>query len=124
MLQEKWVWHYEKSGEFNVRSTYKLLADTKRGRVDWLEGRPANSSTAASHNQWKKLRRASVPAKIKKNSLGGSLRTPSLLLKHLSEGTLGTRKHMTSAAKSVTHGDMLLLIARCPNHCGLRWMKN
>jgi hypothetical protein len=52
--QDIWAWHYEKTGVFSVRSTYKMLIETKQRRENWLEGRAASSSTEEDENQWKK----------------------------------------------------------------------
>ena len=39
-MADSWAWHYEKSGQFTVRSAYRLLMETKRRREDWLMERP------------------------------------------------------------------------------------
>jgi hypothetical protein len=35
---------YDKMGIFSVRSAYKMMEETKRRRVDWLEGRKVSSN--------------------------------------------------------------------------------
>lgn len=64
-VEDSWSWHYERSGNFTVRSAYRLLVDTKMRRVDWLEGRQATSNTAESKRQWCQLWKANVPSKLK-----------------------------------------------------------
>lgn len=41
---DSWAWHYEKSGCFTVRSAYRLIMETKRRRVDWLEHNASSSN--------------------------------------------------------------------------------
>lgn len=62
---DSWAWHYERSGNFTVRSAYRMLVDTKRRREDWLEGRSCSSDTRMARNQWTKLWSAKVPAKVR-----------------------------------------------------------
>jgi formylmethanofuran dehydrogenase subunit E len=62
--QDIWAWHYEKTGVFSVRSTYKMLIETKQRRENWLEGRAASSSTEEDENQWKKLWQTRLPSKL------------------------------------------------------------
>ena len=40
-----WAWHYERSGNFSIRSVYILLMETKRTREAWLYEAPGNSNT-------------------------------------------------------------------------------
>lgn len=46
------------------RSAYRLLADTKKRREDWLEGRVAPSNTNDSQSHWRKLWKVKVPGQI------------------------------------------------------------
>jgi hypothetical protein len=64
-IPDTWAWHYERSGNFSVRSAYRLLVDTKRRREDWLEGRPGTSNTDGTKKQWCRLWKSSVPSKLK-----------------------------------------------------------
>ena len=59
------TWHLTKSGVFTVRSAYRMLADTKRRREDWLEGRAGSSNYEAEARSWKSLWSAKVPGKIR-----------------------------------------------------------
>lgn len=47
-----------------MRSTYRLLAGTKKHRTDWLENNPGHSDLVADRKSWKKLWGLQVPSKI------------------------------------------------------------
>jgi ribonuclease HI len=65
-LEDRWAWHYEKSGILTVRSVYRLLVQTKKRREDWLEGRSASSGTAAEGKAWQRLWKVvQVPSKLR-----------------------------------------------------------
>lgn len=34
-MEDFWAWHYEKSGQFSVRSAYRMLIKTKQRRVGY-----------------------------------------------------------------------------------------
>jgi hypothetical protein len=38
-----WAWYFEKTVIFTVRSAYRVLANTKKMREDWLDGQLASS---------------------------------------------------------------------------------
>lgn len=63
--EDKWAWHYEKSGLFSVRSAYLLIIETKRRRVDWLEHRASSSNIDSTKKKWTRLWKLQVPAKLK-----------------------------------------------------------
>jgi hypothetical protein len=60
--QDFWAWHFEKMGVFTVRSAYKVLATVKKSREDWLDQRPAVSTS--EEKLWTKLWKCKVPSKI------------------------------------------------------------
>lgn len=64
-LQDSWVWHYEKSGRFSVRSVYWMLAAIRDQREAWLEHHPSCSDTQAVHKQWTQLSGVKVPSKLR-----------------------------------------------------------
>ena len=64
-MADFWAWNHEKSGVFSVRSAYRMLADTKRRREDWLESRAGNSNYEAEARSWKSLWSVKVPGKIR-----------------------------------------------------------
>lgn len=45
-MEDFWGWSMEKSGEFTVRSAYRMLVHTKMRRGAWLEGRAEMSSSS------------------------------------------------------------------------------
>lgn len=56
------AWHYEKSGVFTIRGTYKLAADVK------VEGNYVPSSSlndASDRSPWDSIWKAKVPEKIR-----------------------------------------------------------
>ena len=59
-----WAWHHEKSGNFTVRSAYRMMVTTKKVREDWLEGRPSTSSNRAE-KAWSQLWKIKVPSKVR-----------------------------------------------------------
>jgi hypothetical protein len=60
-----WVWHYEETGIFSVRSAYRALVTVKRAREDSIEGRPGSANSASEGKMWSKLWKCSVPAKVR-----------------------------------------------------------
>jgi ribonuclease HI len=60
-----WAWQYDKMGIFSVRSAYKMMEETRRRRVDWLEGREASSNVEGEDASWKKLWKLKVPSKLR-----------------------------------------------------------
>jgi hypothetical protein len=43
--EDFWAWHYEKKGVFSVRSTYRMLVNTKAHMTAWLENKTSRSDT-------------------------------------------------------------------------------
>jgi hypothetical protein len=60
-----WAWHYDRAGLFFVRSAYKLLAETKRRRENYLEVVLESSNTEEEERSWKKLWKVVVPSKLR-----------------------------------------------------------
>ena len=56
------AWHYEKSGQFTVKSAYKLADMIKRNSTS---GASASNSEAGVRNLWDMIWKAKVPEKIK-----------------------------------------------------------
>jgi hypothetical protein len=50
---------------FFVRSAYKLLAETKRRRENYLEVVLESSNTEEEERSWKKLWKVAVPSKLR-----------------------------------------------------------
>jgi hypothetical protein len=63
--EDFWSWHFERNGQFSVRSCYRALAVTKRVREDWLDGNSAASDSTREGKAWSKLWKISVPSKIR-----------------------------------------------------------
>jgi ribonuclease HI len=59
-----WAWHFERHGNFSVRSAYKLLTKTKNEREAWLDEK-ASSSGCNDQKNWTSLWRTKVPSKIR-----------------------------------------------------------
>lgn len=64
--EDIWAWHYERSGQFSVRSAYRMLMESKKRREDWLSGRAENSRVDDNKHCWKSLWKINAPGKIKK----------------------------------------------------------
>jgi len=64
-IADSWAWHFERRGEFTVRSAYRMLTATKQRREAWLEGSAGPSSTMQESKDWKALWKVQVPAKIR-----------------------------------------------------------
>lgn len=64
-LEDAWAWHYERTGQFTVRSAYRLLTETRRRREDWLTGSAENSNVADYKSQWRRLWKLKIPGKLK-----------------------------------------------------------
>jgi hypothetical protein len=64
-MEDYWAWNYEKNGNFSVRSAYRMLADTKRRRENWLEGNAGSSDFEAESKAWTSLWSVQVPGKIR-----------------------------------------------------------
>nr|XP_020198524.1 uncharacterized protein LOC109784346 [Aegilops tauschii subsp. strangulata] len=62
-MDDFWAWSLEKNGNFTVRSAYRMLADTKRRREDWLEGNAGMSNYEAEAKSWTSLWSVQVPGK-------------------------------------------------------------
>lgn len=62
---DAWAWHYERTGQFTVRSAYRLLSETRRRREDWLTGRSENSDKVEYKGQWRRLWKLKIPGKLK-----------------------------------------------------------
>ena len=63
-MDDHLAWNFERNGLFSVRSAYQMLADTKRRREDWLEGRSGSSDIEAEAKSWETLWSVQVPGKI------------------------------------------------------------
>ena len=59
------AWNFERNGLFSVRSAYRMLADAKHRREDWLEGRSGSSDMEAEAKSWETLWSVQVPGKIR-----------------------------------------------------------
>lgn len=57
--------HFERKGNFTVRSAYRMLVDTKIRRENWLDGIPGSSDNQQVCKAWSKLWKLSVPSKLK-----------------------------------------------------------
>lgn len=64
-MNDFWAWNFERNGNFTVRSAYRMLADTKRRREDWLEGNAGSSNYEAEAKSWTSLWSVQVPGKIR-----------------------------------------------------------
>ena len=51
-VDDFWSWHYENSENFNVRSAYKIVVETKKRREEWLEQRAGSSNNSANKKAW------------------------------------------------------------------------
>jgi hypothetical protein len=60
-----WAWHYDRKGCFSVKSAYRMLAETKQRREDWLDGKAANSNSEQQKKQWTSIWKIQVPSKLK-----------------------------------------------------------
>jgi hypothetical protein len=56
------AWHYEKTGEFSVKSAYRLAYNLQHG-VRWKAGSSASKDN--SRNVWKPIWNSNVPSKVK-----------------------------------------------------------
>lgn len=63
-MADSWAWHYERSGQFSVRSAYRLLRETKCRREDWLLHRPGNSNIDENKRQWARLWKLKIPGNL------------------------------------------------------------
>src|SRR5438552_15658349 len=50
---------------FLVRSTYRMLAETKHRRTKWLEGVSESSNSGDQEAQWQQLWKIKVPSKLR-----------------------------------------------------------
>ena len=50
ILSDSWAWHFERSGQFTVKSCYRMMVETKRRREAWLEGNAGSSSMIATRH--------------------------------------------------------------------------
>lgn len=66
-MEDTWSWNFEKNGIFTIRSSYRMLVDTKRRREDWLENNAGRSNYEEEAREWTSLWSVGVPRKIKKN---------------------------------------------------------
>lgn len=64
-FEDTWAWSQEKSGNFSVRSAYRMLIDTRNRREAWLDGRPGNSDPAREEKAWAKLWKYRIPSKLR-----------------------------------------------------------
>ena len=62
--QDFWCWHFEKSGNFTVRSAYNMMVAIRQRREAWLEGSPGPSSYTHETTMWKTMWRTQVPGKV------------------------------------------------------------
>ena len=60
-----WAWHYEKSGVFSVRSTYRMLVRSWEMLAACAEGRLGRSNVGAQEKKWTELGRTKVPSKVR-----------------------------------------------------------
>jgi len=63
--EDFWAWHYEKSGVFSVRSTYRMLVDNRERRTDWIDHNPGRSDLRADQKEWTELWNIKVPSKVR-----------------------------------------------------------
>ena len=54
-IPECWAWNLEKSGLFTIRSTYRMMVETKFRRGAWLDCESGLSSSDRDANSWKLL---------------------------------------------------------------------
>lgn len=57
ILQDSWLWHYDKRARYSVKSGYKLLMHQKSSML--------STSYGYTGDQWKSIWDLSVPAKVK-----------------------------------------------------------
>jgi hypothetical protein len=76
--EDFWAWHFEKHGNFSVRSAYRMLSKTKNEREAWLDG-TASSSGCNNYKNWTSMWHTKVPSKIYK---GLSLETLTPISPH------------------------------------------
>jgi hypothetical protein len=60
-----WAWHYEKRGNFSVRSAYQMIIETKLHRENWFDARTGGSDSTNQQKQWCSLWKTKVPSKVK-----------------------------------------------------------
>jgi hypothetical protein len=60
-----WAWHYERKGEFFVRSAYRMLVDTRQKHEAWLDSRATSSNGAGIAKEWSSIWKTQVPSKIR-----------------------------------------------------------
>jgi hypothetical protein len=63
-VDDYWSWMFEESWNFSVRSTYRMIVDTKHHHEDWLEERAGPSNSKEEEKVWVKMWKVSVPAKL------------------------------------------------------------
>ena len=54
-MSNTWAWNFEKSGTFTVRSTYRMMVDTKMRHGAWLNDTAGSSSMDHDGKSWKLL---------------------------------------------------------------------
>jgi hypothetical protein len=64
-IDDFWAWNFEKSGIFIVRSTYRMILETKKRREDSLDGHAGSSNNVSTEKSWETLWNVMVPAKLK-----------------------------------------------------------
>ena len=64
-IDDFWSWNFETKGIFSVKSTYRMLSETKQRCEAWLKGEPGTSSLQSEERMWKKLWKTEVPGKVR-----------------------------------------------------------
>lgn len=100
---DSWGWHYEKNGEFSVRSCYRLLVQTKSRREAWLRGETENSNAEKQATNWLKLWKVRVPPKLR-------LFAWRLVRSSLSTGEERARRHIWRRRRSVLSATRLIIL--------------
>jgi hypothetical protein len=60
-----WSWHYNRKGIFSIRSTYRMLVNTREKREAWLGNVASGSNGVLFEKKWSSLWRTQVPSKVK-----------------------------------------------------------